>query len=102
MGSHLILAVAAMGLGFAAPQPQTSREVIVVRGDCSAAAREALSENGGTLLSVEPVGNECVITILVRTAEEEGRAQADVKPAGRAPRDEVDACAYWSWKTTRT
>jgi hypothetical protein len=80
MGSHLILAVAALGLGFAAPQPQTSREVIVVRGDCSAAAREALSENGGTLLSVEPVGNECVITILVQNSGERPKKKVVHKP----------------------
>lgn len=78
MGSHLILAVAALGLGMAGAP--ANKDIIAVRGDCSAAAREALSENGGTLLSVEPVGNECVITILVQNSGERPKKKVVHKP----------------------
>ncbi len=57
-----------------------TRTLSPVRGDCSAAAREALSENGGTLLSVEPVGNECVITILVQNSGERPKKKVVHKP----------------------
>ncbi|MET3613255.1 hypothetical protein ABID16_001560 [Rhizobium aquaticum] len=63
-----------------APANHANKDIIAVRGDCSAAAREALSENGGTLLSVEPVGNECVITILVQNSGERPKKKVVHKP----------------------
>lgn len=63
MGSHLIKAAAALAIGFAAPLGGAS--VVYAAGDCSAAARSVLAENpGGTLLSAEPNGKECVVIVL--------------------------------------
>lgn len=75
----MILAAAALGIGLSAPHADRGM-IVDVRGDCSAAARQALSENGGTLLSVEPVGNECVITILVQNNGERPKKKVIHKP----------------------
>lgn len=79
MVSHMILAVAALGIGLSVPNADKGM-VIDVRGDCSAAARQALAENGGTLLSVEPAGDQCVITILVQNNGERPKKKVVHKP----------------------
>jgi hypothetical protein len=40
-------------------------DVALAAGDCSAAAAQVVSDTGGELLSAQPRGDTCVITVLV-------------------------------------
>lgn len=62
----LITSLAASLIGFAAPGVDVPGDVIRVAGDCSAAASQVVSETGGELLSAQPSGDECVVTVLVQ------------------------------------
>jgi hypothetical protein len=39
--------------------------VVLVAGDCSDAAAQVVAETGGELLSAQPKGDTCVVTVLV-------------------------------------
>ena len=70
MGSQLIMAAMVAGMGFAPlPSPHSlpadRGQMMLVAGDCSAAAQKVVSQTGGQLLSAQPNGNTCVITVLV-------------------------------------
>jgi hypothetical protein len=64
MGSQLLIAAMAAGIGFS-PLPAHDGRLIMVGGDCSAAAQRVVSQTGGQLLSAQPSGDTCVITVLV-------------------------------------
>ena len=67
MAFPLSVAVVAAGLVVSAPSPDaTGTFVVRVAGDCSAAAAQVVEETGGQLLSVQPVGDTCIITVLVQ------------------------------------
>jgi hypothetical protein len=57
----------ATGLAFSAPAPDNPRNLVVrVSGDCSDAAEQVVEKTGGQLLSVQPSGDSCNITVLVQ------------------------------------
>lgn len=64
MGSQLLIAAMAAGIGFS-PLPAQNARLTFVSGDCSAAAERVVAQTGGQLLSAQPSGNTCVITVLV-------------------------------------
>ncbi|NKQ84043.1 hypothetical protein [Rhizobium ruizarguesonis] len=67
MAFPLSVAALAAGLVVSAPSPDaTSTFVVRVGGDCSAAAAQVVEQTGGQLLSVQPVGDTCIITVLVQ------------------------------------
>ncbi|MGZ2482679.1 hypothetical protein ACVITL_001202 [Rhizobium pisi] len=67
MAFPLSVAALAAGLVVSAPSPDaTGTFVVRVTGDCSAAAAQVVEETGGQLLSVQPVGDTCIITVLVQ------------------------------------
>ena len=41
------------------------RDVVGVAGDCSNAAAQVVAQTGGELLSAQPKGDTCVVTVLV-------------------------------------
>jgi hypothetical protein len=41
------------------------RDVVEVAGDCSDAAAQVVAQTGGELLSAQPKGDTCVVTVLV-------------------------------------
>ncbi|KQV63838.1 hypothetical protein [Rhizobium sp. Root1220] len=67
MASPLSVAALAFGLVASSPSPDNPRNLIVrVAGDCSEAAQEVVEKTGGQLLSVQPIGDNCIITVLVQ------------------------------------
>jgi len=64
MGSQLLIAAMAAGISFS-PLPAQNARLTLVGGDCSAAAERVVSQTGGQLLSAQPSGDTCVITVLV-------------------------------------
>ncbi|PKA40348.1 hypothetical protein [Rhizobium sullae] len=81
MASLLSVVALAAGLAAPAPSPDDSRPLIVrVAGDCSAAAEQVVEQTGGQLLSVQPSGNTCIITVLVQ-----GNGQRPRKVTVRVP-----------------
>ncbi len=66
MASPLITAALAASLIFPGAL-DTGRDsgVVQVAGDCSAAAAQVVAQTGGDLLSAQPRGSECVVTVLV-------------------------------------
>lgn len=40
-------------------------QLVQVSGDCSAAAAQVVAQTGGELLSAQPRGDTCVVTVLV-------------------------------------
>ena len=66
MGTHILLAAAAGGL-FLSPMPSEDSRLIYVGGDCAAAAHQVVAQTGGELLSAQPSGNTCVVTVLVQS-----------------------------------
>ena len=67
MASPLSVVALAAGLAVSAPSPDDSRTLVVrVSGDCSAAAQQVVEQTGGQLLSVQPSGDTCIITVLVQ------------------------------------
>lgn len=66
MAFALSVAIVAAGLVVSAPSPDATGTLVVrVTGDCSAAAAQVVEQTGGQLLSVQPVGDSCIITVLV-------------------------------------
>jgi len=66
MAFPLSVAALAAGLVVSAPSPDDTRTFVVrVVGDCSAAAAQVVEQTGGQLLSVQPAGDTCIITVLV-------------------------------------
>ncbi|MBN9028991.1 MAG: hypothetical protein BGO05_21290 [Rhizobiales bacterium 63-7] len=66
MASPAILATLAAGLSAAAPQDNGMSILVDVTGDCAAAAEQVVAETGGQLLSAQPSGDSCVITVLIQ------------------------------------
>ncbi|MDM9629090.1 hypothetical protein QTL95_24685 [Rhizobium sp. S152] len=67
MASPLSVAALAAGLALTSPSPENPRNLVVrVAGDCSDAARAVVEKTGGQLLSVQPSGDSCIITVLVQ------------------------------------
>ncbi len=66
MASPAIFATLAAGLAAAAPQDIDTGMTIPVAGDCAAAAEQVVAETGGQLLSAQPSGDSCVITVLIQ------------------------------------
>ena len=64
MGSQLIMVAMAAGIGFS-PLASPNSNITLVAGDCSAAAQKVVAQTGGQLLSAQPNGGTCVITVLV-------------------------------------
>ena len=63
--SVMAATVAALFL-MASPTTAAAASPAAERLDCAAAARQAVREQGGRLLSVRTNGGQCVITILVQ------------------------------------
>ncbi len=54
-------------LAVSAPSPDDTRTLVLrVAGDCSAAAQQVVDQTGGQLLSVQPVGDTCIITVIIQ------------------------------------
>lgn len=67
MVSPLILATLTAGMAGLVPSlVPVQTDVLPAAGDCSAAAAQVVSETGGQLLSAQPSGDSCVITVLVQ------------------------------------
>ncbi|WP_454848760.1 hypothetical protein [Rhizobium binxianense] len=67
MAPPLSVAILTAGLAVSAPSPHDARPAAVrVAGDCSAAAAQVVEQTGGQLLSVQPSGDTCIITVLVQ------------------------------------
>ena len=66
MASPLLITALAASLMLPAPvDTDTARGLVEVAGDCSNAASQVVSQTGGELLSAEPDGDSCVVTVLV-------------------------------------
>ncbi|MDK4703272.1 MULTISPECIES: hypothetical protein [unclassified Rhizobium] len=69
MASFSSMAAAALVLAgssvLPAPAP-TSTLVARANSDCSEAAEEVVAKTGGQLLSAQPSGDSCIITVLVQ------------------------------------
>lgn len=66
MASPLLITALAASLILPGPVATgTSRNVVQVEGDCSAAAEQVVADTGGELLSAQPKGDTCVVTVLV-------------------------------------
>ena len=66
MASPLLIAALAASLILPGPfETGSDRNVVEVAGDCSDAAAQVVSETGGELLSAQPKGDTCVVTVLV-------------------------------------
>lgn len=66
MASSLLSAALAASLMLpGVPLTGDGGDVVWVAGDCSAAAAEVVAETGGELLSAQPRGDVCVVTVLV-------------------------------------
>lgn len=66
MASPLLISALAASLMLPpSVDPGAARDVVTVSGDCSNAAAQVVSQTGGELLSAEPSGDSCVVTVLV-------------------------------------
>lgn len=66
MASPLLITALAASLLLPGPvETGTQRDVVAVAGDCSAAAAQVVEQTGGELLSAQPKGDTCVVTVLV-------------------------------------
>ena len=66
MASPLLIAALAASLSLPGPVVTgTGGDVVQVSGDCSAAAEQVVAQTGGELLSAQPKGDTCVVTVLV-------------------------------------
>ncbi len=66
MASPLLITALAASLLLPGPvETGTARDVVAVAGDCSAAAAQVVEQTGGELLSAQPKGDTCVVTVLV-------------------------------------
>ncbi|AYG58526.1 hypothetical protein [Rhizobium jaguaris] len=67
MASFLSIAAAAAVMAGSAVLPAPTPTVVArANGDCSEAAAEVVAKTGGQLLSAQPSGDSCVITVLVQ------------------------------------
>ena len=67
MASPLSVAAAAAIMAGSAVLPVTTPTLVAhANSDCSEAAAEVVAKTGGQLLSVQPSGDSCVITVLVQ------------------------------------
>lgn len=67
----LAIAIPAIGLGVFGTRPAAaaaSDYLVMVAGDCGAAAEQVVAETGGRLLSAEPAadGRSCKVTVLIQ------------------------------------
>ena len=66
MASPLLIAALAASLTLPGPVVTgAGGDVVQVSGDCSAAAEQVVAQTGGELLSAQPKGDICVVTVLV-------------------------------------
>lgn len=66
MASPLLITALAASMILPGPvETGTTRDVVEVAGDCSDAAAQVVSQTGGELLSAQPKGDTCVVTVLV-------------------------------------
>ena len=66
MASPLLITALAASLVLPGPlETGTRGDIVQVAGDCSAAAAQVVSQTGGELLSAQPKGDVCVVTVLV-------------------------------------
>lgn len=66
MASPLLITALAASLMLPAPfETGTADSIVKVAGDCSSAAAQVVAQTGGELLSAEPSGDACVVTVLV-------------------------------------
>ena len=66
MASPLLTVAFAAGLMLpGSPDTGSGPDVMRVAGDCSAAAAQVVAQTGGELLSAQPRGDTCVVTVLV-------------------------------------
>ncbi|MEZ2129015.1 MULTISPECIES: hypothetical protein [unclassified Sinorhizobium] len=80
MASPLSVAALSAFLAVSAPSPDSQTFVVRVAGDCSAAAAQVVAQTGGQLLSAQPSGDSCIITVLVQ-----GNGQRPRKVTVRVP-----------------
>ncbi|WP_283194963.1 hypothetical protein [Rhizobium sp. AN80A] len=67
MASPMSVAALAVWLTVPSPSPDNTHNLLVrVAGDCSEAAQQVVDKTGGQLLSVQPSGDSCIITVLVQ------------------------------------
>ncbi|MEZ2220647.1 hypothetical protein [Rhizobium sp. RCC_161_2] len=68
MASFISIAAAAalMAGSTVLPTPSTPTLVARANSDCSEAAAEVVAKTGGQLLSAQPSGDSCVVTVLVQ------------------------------------
>ena len=66
MASPLLITALAASLFHPGPiHKGTAGDVVLAGGDCSAAAAQVVADTGGELLSAQPKGETCVVTVLV-------------------------------------
>jgi hypothetical protein len=66
MASPLLITALAASLILPGPVVTGSAgDVVQVAGDCSDAAAQVVAQTGGELLSAQPKGDVCVVTVLV-------------------------------------
>ncbi|MEW9615995.1 hypothetical protein AB3G45_19455 [Shinella sp. S4-D37] len=66
MASPLLITALAASLILPGPvETGALRDVVAVAGDCSDAAAQVVAQTGGELLSAQPKGDTCVVTVLV-------------------------------------
>ncbi|WP_337266401.1 hypothetical protein [Oryzifoliimicrobium ureilyticus] len=64
-----LMSVAALAVGLTtgvAPQDQGHVFAVQISNDCSDAADKVVEKTGGQLLSVQPSGDSCIITVIVQ------------------------------------
>ena len=67
MASLLSIAAVITTMAGSAVLPVTTPALVArSNGDCSEAAAQVVAKTGGQLLSVQPLGDSCVITVLVQ------------------------------------
>ena len=66
MASPLLITALAASMILPGPvETGIARDIVEVAGDCSDAAAQVVSQTGGELLSAQPKGDTCVVTVLV-------------------------------------
>ncbi|MCO6186679.1 hypothetical protein [Rhizobium sp. L1K21] len=66
MGTLFAAALLSAGVGLSAGSANgIDAKIMTVAGDCSGAAAQVAAQTGGQVLSAQPSGAECVITVLV-------------------------------------
>lgn len=66
MASPLLITALAASMILPGPvETGALRDVVEVAGDCSDAAAQVVAQTGGELLSAQPKGDTCVVTVLV-------------------------------------